>query len=78
MVATVPANTTAEVSIPTVPGQDVTVTESRVPVWDGSQFVAGAAGISGGRWTADGITFDVGSGRYVFMSSAMASSSLQP
>ena len=78
IVVTVPANTAAEVSIPTMPGQDVAVTESRVPVWDGSQFVSGAAGISSGWRTAESIAFDVGSGRYVFKSSVMASSDLQP
>ncbi len=44
----------------------ITVTESEKNIWKSAKFVAGVIGIAGGIETNDYITFDIGSGSYVF------------
>ncbi|MFH1730901.1 MAG: alpha-L-rhamnosidase C-terminal domain-containing protein [Planctomycetota bacterium] len=63
---TVPANTTAEVSVPKIGLRDVEVTEGLTPVWRSGAYADGADGISGGEETGDAVTFDVGSDSYAF------------
>ena len=66
MRVTIPANTTARVSVPKLGLKKIAVTESRKPVWKAGKFVAGAPGIAAGSEAQNYITFDVGSGFYVF------------
>lgn len=64
---TIPANSTAIVSIPTLGGKSVRITEGGVTIYkDG--FVSGRSGIKGIQSTANGrIAFLVGSGTYSFV-----------
>ena len=66
MEVTIPANTTAKVSVPTMGSENVSVAESGKAVWKDGSYVSGVAGITGGSRTADYVTFDVGSGIYSF------------
>jgi alpha-L-rhamnosidase len=66
MDVTIPANTTAKVSVPTMGLGNVGVTESGKAVWKDGSYVGGVAGISAGSGTADYVTFDAGSGSYSF------------
>jgi alpha-L-rhamnosidase len=63
---TIPPNATARVSVPKLGRKEIAVTESRRPVWQAGNFVSGVPGISAGSETDDYVTFDVGSGYYVF------------
>jgi len=62
----IPANTTAKVSVPTMGLEKISVAESGKTIWKDGSYVGGAAGITGGSRTGDYVTFDVGSGSYVF------------
>jgi alpha-L-rhamnosidase len=62
---TVPANTTAVVSLPAGSG-NVTVWEGNSRIWDGNGFVNGTPGILGAEKTADRIKIRTGSGNYRF------------
>ncbi len=61
-----PANSRAEVSVPTLELQNARITESGNTVWKGGAYLPGVTGISGGREDEGYVTFKVGSGRYVF------------
>jgi alpha-L-rhamnosidase len=65
---TIPVNSNAQVSVPKLGLQDVIVKEGGQTVWKSGAYVAGTPGISGASQTADYVTFDLGSGRYVFTS----------
>ena len=66
MKVTILPNTTARVSVPKLGLKEIAVTESRKPVWKAGKFVADVAGIGAGSETDDYVTFDVGSGYYLF------------
>jgi len=66
MDVTIPGNTTAKVSVPTLGSENVSVTEGGKAVWKDGSLVDGAAGITGGSQTADYVTFEVASGAYSF------------
>lgn len=63
---TIPANTTAQVSLPKLGRSEIAVTEGRIPVWQEGNFVPGVAGITTGAETQDSVVLDVGSGSYSF------------
>ena len=66
MKVTIPANTTAQVSVPKLGLKEIAVTESQKPIWKAAEFVTGVPGIRAGSETDDYVTFDVGSGHYGF------------
>ena len=66
MKVTIPPNATATVSIPTLGLEAAKVTEGGSAVWQDGAFVAGVAGITGGRQDENFVTLDVGSGSYEF------------
>ncbi|MHC4199007.1 MAG: family 78 glycoside hydrolase catalytic domain, partial [Planctomycetota bacterium] len=71
MKVAIPVGATATVSIPT-PGREaamVTVTEGGGAVWRDGAFVAGVAGVTGGRQDEGFVTLEVGSGSYEFAAS---------
>ena len=63
---TVPANTTAQISVPKIGWTDVIIVEGSDTIWQKEAFNPGVAGIADGYDTGDAITFDVGSGSYEF------------
>ena len=62
----VPPNATAEINVPKLDLENVSITENGSPLWREGEFVEGVEGISGGRENDDWVTFDAGSGEYVF------------
>ena len=66
MRVTIPPNTTARVHVPKMDLKEITVTESGEPLWQASEFLTGAPGIAAGSESDDYITFEVGSGYYLF------------
>jgi hypothetical protein len=62
----IPVNSKAKVSVPTVGLRNVAVKESGELIWKAGRFIKGASGITAGGESKDYITFDVGSGAYVF------------
>jgi alpha-L-rhamnosidase len=67
MEVTIPVNTTAKVSVPTLAWKDFTVSESGKLVWQAGEFIKGVSGIADGRRIESYVTFDVGSGTYSFI-----------
>jgi alpha-L-rhamnosidase len=65
---TIPANSRARVSVPTMGLDDVTISEGGQIVWEDGAFVSGVPGVSGGSEGSGCVTFDVGSGAYRFVS----------
>jgi alpha-L-rhamnosidase len=63
----IPVNSEAKVSVPRLGVHDVVVEEGGRVVWRDGSYVAGTAGITGGSESTDYITFDVGSGSYIFV-----------
>jgi len=63
----IPANSTADVSIPVLKFKNAVVTEKNKKVWDNSAFVAGDEGVTGANLNNGLITFTVGSGDYEFV-----------
>ncbi|MCX5647700.1 MAG: family 78 glycoside hydrolase catalytic domain [Planctomycetota bacterium] len=66
MSVTIPANTTAGVSVPKTGLKEIVVTESGKPIWKDARFVAGVSGIAAGSETDEYVTFGVSSGFYAF------------
>jgi alpha-L-rhamnosidase len=66
LVATVPPNATAVVSVPTLGLPAFQIRESELAVWQDDAPLAGAAGITAARASEGRVTFDVGSGTYRF------------
>ncbi len=64
---TIPANTTAEVHVPTLGKQDATITESGVKVVSNGQAVKAADGVKFVRIDKAAAVFDVGAGSYKFV-----------
>jgi len=63
---TIPVNSQAEVSVPKMGLENVTIKESGEIVWEGDSYVGGVAGITGGSEDDKYVTFHVGSGSYSF------------
>ena len=63
---TIPANATAQVSVPTLGLKEPAITEGAKPVWKGGAFIKGVPGIIAGNRSGDWVTFYVGSGSYRF------------
>jgi alpha-L-rhamnosidase len=61
-----PVNSRARVSVPKIGLKDVAVTENGKSVYRAGRFVKGVAGISSAEESEDYVTFDVGSGAYIF------------
>ncbi len=61
-----PAGSRAKVSVPKIGLKNVTVTENGKSVYRAGRFVKGVAGISSAEESEDYVTFDVGSGSYMF------------
>jgi len=66
MKVTLPVNSKAEVSIPTLNLRSISITESGNTVWKAGSYSLGIEGISGGREAVGYVTFEVGSGTYAF------------
>ena len=60
----IPVNSTAKVSVPTLGLNAFAITEGGKAVWKNNSYIDGVAGIAAARQHADGVTFDIGSGRY--------------
>jgi alpha-L-rhamnosidase len=63
---TIPVNSRAEVSIPTLELQDVRIKESGNTIWKDGTYLPGVNGIGGARETEGRVTVEVGSGTYAF------------
>jgi hypothetical protein len=63
---TVPANSQAKVSIPTLGLQRITVDECGEIIWKQGAYSGNVRGITGGNRSDRYLTFDVGSGQYNF------------
>ena len=61
----IPVNSTAKVSVPTLLNA-FAITEGGKAVWKNNSYIDGVAGITAARRDIDGVTFDIGSGRYRF------------
>ena len=76
MKVTIPPNTTAQISVPTMGLKEIAVTcnrsgpcatgvtESHEPVWKAGKFLPGVPGITAGSETDEYVAFDVGSGTF--------------
>ena len=63
---TLPANTSADVTVPTLGLDAIAITESGQPLWRDGEYVAGITGITSGHRAGDSVTFQAGGGRYFF------------
>ena len=63
---TIPANTSATVSVPGMGTGFVTIQESGKTIWSNRTFMSGVSGITGARVNADRVDVEVGSGTYSF------------
>lgn len=64
--ATIPVNSQARISVPTLGLRNVAVEEGGHVVWQNGSCLAGIGGITGGAESTESVTFDVGSGHYAF------------
>ncbi|MDA7880621.1 glycoside hydrolase family 78 protein, partial [Mariniblastus sp.] len=62
----IPVGSTAKVSVPTLGLNELAITEGGKAIWKNDSFIDGVAGVADARRDADGVTFNVGSGRYCF------------
>jgi len=63
---TIPANATAQVSVPTLGLKKFAITEGDKAIWKDGVYIDGVAGIAAAHQDADWVTFDAGSGSYRF------------
>ena len=64
---TIPVNSDAKVSVPKdIYMTEITIREGDRVVWEKGHYVPGAPGIAGATAAHQGVTFDVGSGHYLF------------
>ncbi len=61
---TIPVNSKAEVSVPKISLENISVAEGGKVIWKDGSYVSGVAGIAGGSESADYVTFHIGSGSY--------------
>lgn len=66
MDVTIPANSAATVSIPSIGTDPVTILESGTTIWSNETYISGVPGITGARVNGDRVEFEVGSGTYRF------------
>ncbi len=66
IIAVIPANTTATISIPCTDDPGLKVMEGSGRVWENGNFVSGVTGIANGRKDGRFLTFSIGSGKYYF------------
>ena len=64
MSVTIPVNSRAELNVPKIGLQNVSIKEGSTTIWEDGTYSGGVAGIDGGSQTPDYVTFDVGSGSY--------------
>ena len=64
MSVTIPVNSRAELNVPKIGLQNVSIKEGSTTIWEDGTYSGGVAGINGGTQTPDYVTFDVGSGSY--------------
>jgi alpha-L-rhamnosidase len=62
----IPANATAQVSVPTLGLKEFAITEGGKAIWKNDSYIDGVAGVADARRDVDWVTFDIGSGRYCF------------
>jgi alpha-L-rhamnosidase len=62
----IPVNSTAKVSVPTLGLNAFAITEGGTSVWKNNSYIDGVEGVAKARRDIDGVTFDIGSGRYRF------------
>ena len=67
MNVTIPANSTATVSVPSLGTGSVMIQESGTTVWSDGTYVSGVPGISRARLNGDRVELQVGSGSYNFV-----------
>ena len=72
MQVTLPTNSKGKVSVPKMQLKNVTIKESGNTLWKDGLYVGKVLGISSGSETEDYVTFDVGSGNYLFQLSGQA------
>jgi len=65
--AVVPVNARARISVPKGGLRDVIIEESGRPIWEKGNFSGGSPGLTAGSDEADYVTFDTGSGTYLFV-----------
>jgi len=63
---TIPVNSQAKVSVPKMGLENIAIEEGGNPIWKDGSYVGSVAGIADGSESDDYVTFDVGSGAYVF------------
>ena len=66
MKVTIPANSSATVSIPSVAAGPVTIQESGQTFWSQGAYLSGVTGIHTARANADRVDVEIGSGTYSF------------
>ncbi len=66
MKATIPANAVGRISVPTAGLKEISVREGSHDVWKDGHYIGGAPGISSGTSESDYMTFQTGSGTYLF------------
>jgi hypothetical protein len=52
--------------VPTLGLNELAITEGGKAIWQNDSFIDDVAGVADARRDADGVTFNVGSGRYCF------------
>jgi len=62
----IPVGSRAMVNVPKIGLRNIEVAESSKTIWKNGGFIRGVLGIAGGAQTAEYVTFDVGSGSYMF------------
>jgi alpha-L-rhamnosidase len=62
----IPVNSTAKVSVPTLGLNAFAITDGGKSVWNNNSYIDGVEGVVNARRDIDGVTFDIGSGRYRF------------
>jgi alpha-L-rhamnosidase len=62
----IPVNSQAKVSVPKMGLRNVSVRESGRAIWEAGKFIEDVPGITAGSETEDYVSFDAGSGSYIF------------
>jgi alpha-L-rhamnosidase len=66
MDVTIPASSSATVSVPNISAGSVTIQESGTTVWSNGTYISGVPGILGASLSGDRVELQVGSGTYSF------------
>ncbi len=70
LAVTIPPNTTARIGVPTLGAEAGTIREGEAVCWDGNALESGVAGLAGAKREGGWVSFEAGSGRYVFTMTA--------